>query len=283
MSEPIYEPKVRYTPGQPQPSSSGLLRTLLMLGCAVIFLCCFSIFGIGAGITALAATTEANEQTKTVTETLSIEDIENINLVVENEVGKVTVNGSRTAENIEVTLKMRATGVSESRAKEKLENLDYAVEFDDDEYIIKVENDSDESFFNFGDATVDVIITLPESINLSITNNVGKIDIRNVIIRDQLDLTVDVGEVRFEGQVGPQGEHRIEANVGDITVQVTRDSRFALDARTDVGEISTDLTLENKDENWETVSQHLTGLYGADDPEATLTIVSDVGAIEIRD
>lgn len=281
MTEQAFEPKVKYIPDEAQPRSGGFLRGCMIFGCAMVFLCCFSTFGIFAGFAAIGATVEANEQTKTENETLEIET-DDVNLVVENTVGDITIRGSRSIDEIEVELKMSATGLSKGRAKEKLDEIDYAVRRDGDRYIITVADNNNDGF-NWGETFVYMTITVPEELNVHVTGDVGNIDLSDLIIRDEMSVAVDVGEVKFEGQIGPEGDHSITTNVGKIKVEVTKDSHFKLDARTDVGEIKADLNLRNEDETQDVVSNGLSGNYGDDDPEATLTLVTDVGEIEISD
>ncbi len=282
MSE-VYEPKVKYVPSEPRPRNNSVFRGCMLLGCAVMFLCCFSIFGLSAGVAALGATVDANEQKVVKTERLAV-DSDDVNLVVENYVGNIKINGSRSADDIEVKLELKATGMTEDRAKERLDHITYEVERDGDTYRVLAEESDETGFWDkIGNSSVNITITVPEELNITVTNDVGGIDINNVIVRDQLDLTTDVGEVSFSGQIGPKGEHSITTSVGAIEVRVTRDSSFHLEASSDVGDVQTDLDLTNDRSNQEVVSQQVEGDYGSENPQATLTLVSDVGEIKIRD
>lgn len=282
MSE-VYEPKVKYVPSEPRPRNNSVFRGCMLLGCAVMFLCCFSVFGLSAGVAALGATVDANEQKVVKTERLAV-DSDDVNLVVENYVGNIKINGSRSADDIEVKLELKATGMTEDRAKERLDHITYEVERDGDTYRVLAEESDETGFWDkIGNSSVNITITVPEELNITVTNDVGGIDINNVIVRDQLDLTTDVGEVSFSGQIGPKGEHSITTSVGAIEVRVTRDSSFHLEASSDVGDVQTDLDLTNDRSNQEVVSQQVEGDYGSENPQATLTLVSDVGEIKIRD
>ncbi|MBZ0308886.1 MAG: hypothetical protein K8I82_22655, partial [Anaerolineae bacterium] len=282
MSE-VYEPKVKYVPSEPQSKNNTVFRGCMLLGCAVMFLCCFSVFGMGAGVAALGATIDANEQKVVKTERLAVES-DDVNLRIENAVGDIKINGSRSANDIEIELELKATGMTEERAKERLDNITYEVERDGDVYYIRVDEDKDTGFLNkIGNSHINITVTVPEILNVTVTNNVGDIDISNVVIDDKLDLTTDVGEVSFAGQIGPKGDHSITTSVGAIEVRVTRDSSFHLEASSDVGDVKTDLDLANDRSNQEVVSQQVEGDYGSDSPEATLTLVSEVGEIKIRD
>ncbi|MCL4879818.1 MAG: DUF4097 family beta strand repeat protein [Anaerolineae bacterium] len=278
----VYEPKVKYVPSEPKPRQSGFLRGCLLLGCAAMFLCCFSAFGLGAGVAALGATVDANEQKAVKNERLVINSDE-VNLVVENYVGKVKISGSRSAEDIQVTLELKATGMTEDRARTRLDSIRYEVERDGDTYRVWAREDENTGFWDkIGNSSVDMTINVPEELNITVTSNVGEIDINNVIIRDKLDVTTEVGGVKFSGQIGPEGDHSITTNVGAVKVRVTRDSSFRLDAKSNVGDVNADLDLNNEQNSQEVVSRQVSGDYG-NDPEATLTIISDVGEIEIRD
>lgn len=272
------------TPRQTNSGMSSSTRTfmigcfscfaLLICICCIVPMACFGIFAVGAAIA------ESNEVTENSTEILEVVGDDTVNLEVVNSVGETSIRGEPGVRQIEIDITKRATGLQQSAAQEAVDNLDVQVRRQGSRYIIEVNNDGDDGLFI--DPTVDLRITVPTEVNITATSDVGSITVRDIEIVSELELESSVGEIDFEGKIGPRGIHRVASDVGSIEIQVTNDSSFRLDASSDVGSVDVDLNLRNPNRNDDGVGGSVTGDYGQS-PDATLRVSTDVGSITLRD
>lgn len=250
---------------------------------AVVVMCCCGVptLVIGGGAF-LAGVANANEVSRRDTETLDIgEGI--VNLEVTNRVGETRIRGEEDLDEIEIEIVRRATGLTDSRAQNAFAQMTVEVRRDEDRYIIEVA-DYDDSLGFLEHRSIDLLITVPTHLNMTVTNNVGAMSVRDVEIVDALELINEVGSIEFTGKIGPEGTHRIKNNVGSVEVRVTGESSFRLDASANVGSVDSNLALRDEAATQEDVGNSLTGVYGENaDPAATLTITTDVGGIDLRD
>lgn len=267
----------------PTPPSNHSRRWLLSCGIALLmfvsFCCVLPILGFGTMV-AVAQIASSNEVTDQNTEVLEV-TTEQINLSVKNEIGEVIIRGG-DVEDIEVEITRQSSGISEDAARSSLDDLEIELERDDDEYKIEVDQ-NDGGFLGFArNASVDLRITVPTRLNLDVQSDVGSIDIRDVIILDELDLSNEVGSIRFDGQIGPTGDHEISSEVGSIELRIAEGSAFELEVETEVGSIDNQLELSNVERERENgPGETLQGVYGRES-NASLRISSEVGSIEIR-
>lgn len=260
-------------------------RNPIILGCgllvaAIALCCCLPVMVLGGGAVALTAISESNKVTETTEEVLPISDDGDVNLEVNNLVGSVNIQG-RNVDEIQVDIKKEARAISESQARERLDDIQVDVRRDGNRYIIDVTGNNDSGLFD--NLSVDLDITVPEDVNVVVNSDVGSIHLKDVRIVDNLDLSSDVGSIEFEGTISNPGTYQMYTSVGSIDVRVSNDSRFSVDARTNVGTIQNSLTLTDSDNTRDTVSSTLRGDYGGSNPQAILTLTSDVGSISLRD
>jgi hypothetical protein len=249
-----------------------------------IFACCSIPIMMMMG----AAVVSANEVTETSTETLSVDDVEGtINLEVTNPVGATSIVGDSDADEIEVEIVRRANAFTKADARSIVENITVDVRRDGNDFIVEVEHaDEHDGFMWFNSPSVDLRITVPQELNLTVENNVGGLTVRDVDIVDRMELTNNVGGIEFEGVIGPQGDYTITNNVGGISIEVSEDSSFELDVTANVGGIDMQLgdQWHESDYSKDSPGERYEGTYGdQDNPDATLTITTDVGGIEIHD
>ena len=290
MSQPNYQQAPYYATLVEQKSKSEKRNCLRwMVGCSLLIfvLCCVLPVGGLVTVAVLASISDSNKLTDRTTETLPIDDPENITLDVRNEVGETQIVADSDATEITVDIIRTATGLSEGAAKDNLAKLKAEVRQEGDRYIIDASGEVGGFLggLSFGENTVDLRITLPiEIATLLVETNVGTLTVEGVIITQKLDLTNDVGSIEFYGTM-TEGSHTIKSNVGAVQVTLSRNSSVEIDAKSDVGDITVDTDLlTNQDKRSVGAGQTLTGTYGTDDPAAgTLSITSDVGSIEIRE
>ena len=145
---------------------------------------------------------------------------------------------------------------------------------------------------------MDVRITVPERAALSVKMdvgsvtlagtqgdvdvkvNVGKVDVRDVMVPDSLSLQTDVADIYFEGALSQGARYDFSSDVGAVRLVLPADSRFAIDASSNVGSVRVDFDVVGTSSG-DLVGKTVQGVVngGADTP---VTIRSDVGAITVR-
>lgn len=260
---------------------SPLLRLMLFLIFGIPALCCGTTCLLMGGIGALSVIAESNGVRERSTEIIDLGDIDSVNLEVNNEVGEISIRGDHDATEIEIEIIKKAKSLSKDSAQDAVNEIDVQIKQEGDRYIISVEN-NDQSANPWNNRSVDLFITVPQRLNLQVANNVGTLKVDGVVIADALNLSTEVGEIDFTGQIGPEGNHTITTNVGTVTVKVTGDSRFRADFRTDVGEIDLSQNLQALQHSKDGPGNIVTGNWG-ESPQATLKIITHVGAVKLRD
>jgi DUF4097 and DUF4098 domain-containing protein YvlB len=217
-------------------------------------------------------------------------------LTVVNPVGKVTVRAG-DGDRIDVRATKTVRALTPGRAQELLTRIGIRAESAGNQARIRVDFPETRGFRT---ASVDLVITVPRRTQLDIEIRVGQIHVdgvegsmrlrsrvgdirlRNVVLPGDSEVETDVGEVRFTGRLPREGEVTFTTQVGEIRIELPEDSRFILDAKTDVGDIHSEFTLEEREsERAGAVGQTLRGRVGAD-PEVTLVLRAQTGDIEVR-
>jgi hypothetical protein len=273
-----------------QPRSRNNLPLIALVGCVVGFacLCCAVPLGLLSGVGIIATIFEGNEVSESSVETLAIEDPDNVNLVIDNPIGEVIINGEADTNEIRVEITRRASGLTEDRARNALDDLEVTVERSGNEYRIIV-NDPDEEFFeNLAGSSSDLNITVPNELNIDAESNVGAVRVRNVTTRDRMDIQSDVGQIEFEGVLSPGGRHTLQTDVGSIDVTVLPGSVFALEVETDTGDV--DIDFDHGDDTCPSGAEgpdiEIACEYAYEqgrDIEGRLSVQSSTGSIDIRD
>lgn len=217
-------------------------------------------------------------------ETLSLELVEGeVHLVVTNTVGSITILGDQGAEGVVVNVTKRGQSPDRDRATRYADNQQATIERNENTYTVRGSSREPMRYGMNESANLDLRIVVPPQVNITVTVEVGGIEIRRVEIQDALNLTAGVGSIMFDGVIGPHGTHAINTDVGSIDLFMQPESAFALDAATETGSLVVELDgLQNQAGG---VSASVRGVYhgaGVDDL-ATLTLRADVGSISILD
>jgi|GEM_PF-4461620 len=270
-----------YTNETPKPKRSA--RNPILIACGlfmgVIMMCCIlPVILIGGGLAvAGAALDEVNDE---YIETLDIDDEDNVTLDININVGAVEINGRGDTDEIRVSVYREATAFNTDRAQELLDSIAVNIYRDGDRYVIESNTADDNGFME--NSRVQLEIEVPETLNIVATSEVGAIDIDNVIIDNRLEVESNVGSFSFDGTIAGEGIYEIRANVGSVEMRFDDDSSFFIDVQTEVGAIDNGMDLQDVSMERNGPSNTLIGTYG-EDPESTLRIFSDVGAVELKD
>jgi hypothetical protein len=285
LDTPVYaedKPKRGIQSGMPpagkkvKPLTCGCIALIVAVS---VFCCAIPAAVFGAGVAA-SVVKDRNTVREERTEYLEVSREGQVNLVVENVVGETRIRGDEV-DQIEVEIELKSSAFTKERAQEALDNIEVNVRREGTRYLVTViDHNGDDHFL--GDRSVELLITVPRELNITATNDVGALSVKDVEIINELQLTNSVGEIVFEGKIEAEGIYRITNDVGSVQVKLDSGSRLRLDARADVGGIDSRVELAQERDRRDVTSQHLTGIFGDDEnPEATLTIITNVGGIEI--
>lgn len=217
-------------------------------------------------------------------------------LTVRNQVGEVNV---RTGPGNVVVVEARRQARAENTrvAQSLLDQITVNVSGSGNRAIVDV---SIPTSVGTRTASVRLDITVPAETDLEIRNdvgsmrvdgvtgimtlhaNVGDMVVRNVILTGPSRLTTDVGRLEFAGSLPEEGEVAMTTRVGELRLDLPRESEFRLDAQANIGDIRTDFELEEREAGREgVVGAELRGRVGAD-PGVSLVLRSNTGAIAIN-
>lgn len=260
-----------------------------LLGCfgVMVCICCALPMGGLVTVATLAAISERNAVVETDTQTLPLTSSDPITLVVDGNVGDVTIVGEAGVEEITVQITRKGKGLTKDQARAALDGIEVTVEQDGERSIVQVKGTEGSEGFNIlksGEA--DLRITVPTRLNVEAETNVGNIEVRNIETVNILKLQVDVGSIDFDGVLGPDGKHEMTVNVGDIDLHLQAGSGFQLDADIDVGDFHDKTRYGNFSTRGDGPSDHAEGRYSWEneaDGNATLTLTVDVGSIDLDD
>ena len=180
-------------------------------------------------------------------------------LEIRSQVGEITVvTGPEGLIQIEAEKKARAR--SSSRSEELRNAIQVRVDRQNGTARVVVDLPQTGPSEN---VSVDLHVRVPDRTSLDISNNVGEVsvqgvtgDIRvrnavgSVVLKDvdvtqEADVQTDTGDVEFSGRLPEsQGRVLLRSGVGGIQARVPADSRFALDAETNLGSIESSFVVD---------------------------------------
>jgi len=147
-----------------------------------------------------------------------------------------------------------------------------------------------------GSKWVDFDITVPRNADLELKNDAGSITVNGIAgqiscatdagtvkvtgawLRGNSKLKTDAGTINFSGALDPHGSYQMTTDAGTVSVTLPPGASFRLDAKTDVGSITSDFPLN--------IQRNFPGGKARCDvglpPYPTLKLRTDVGSINIR-
>jgi hypothetical protein len=128
------------------------------------------------------------------------------------------------------------------------------------------------------DGTGDITVTGTEG-KMSLTNGTGSINATQVKLTSNSQFQTSTGSVNFSGSIGG-GNHQFLSNTGSIEVKLPSNAGFHVDAKTNVGSISSDFpSVTVQQEN--VVGASASGNVGSA-PSAHITLTTDTGSIDLK-
>jgi hypothetical protein len=76
---------------------------------------------------------------------------------------------------------------------------------------------------------------------MSLHSNAGSITVRQSVLSGNSILQTNAGSVSFDGAIDPQGAYQFSTNTGSVHVMLPSNTAFHVDARTDIGSITTNM------------------------------------------
>lgn len=86
--------------------------------------------------------------------------------------------------------------------------------------------------------SVDVITVTGQ---MSLHTNAGSINVQQSTLTGSSSVQTNAGSVSFEGAIDPQGVYQLMTNTGSVHVVLPGNTAFHVDARTDIGSITTNV------------------------------------------
>ena len=241
---------------------------------------------------------EKEKATETGTETLNLPAGEGLSLTIHSGVGDVRIQGADDAETVTIDYTKIAYGETEEDAQTELAAMTLEIAQENGAITIDAIQRAQET----GNTNqVELVITAPRNLALAIDQGVGSVelhdltltgpvsadtgvgDIRLTSVNAQaaLDLTTGVGSISYEGALGAESRTTVKTSTGDITLRIPADQDGEIDARTEIGDITTSgLTLRESTHTKEIVTESLTATLGDGGPMFHLR--ADLGSISIK-
>ncbi len=214
-------------------------------------------------------------------------------IVVTNPVGDVEIRPS-TNGTFAVRVHKRVRGSwLEGRQKMKQVLRDMHVNVDTDNGRLNIHVQRPPAADSLRSASVDLLITVPQRIDIDVTEGVGdvhledvtsivhlgggvgSITLNNVTLEAGSTVEIETGDVHFSGYLPLQGTVKLATGVGSISLELPRESAFNLDASTGVGYVKVELPAETYD------SKGSLQLRVGNTPTTTLLVRTDTGSINI--
>ena len=115
---------------------------------------------------------------------------------------------------------------------------------------------------------------------MSLHTNAGSISVRHSTLDGNSTVQTNAGSVSFQGAIDPQGAYQFMTNTGSVHVILPSHSAFHVDARTDVGSITTNIPgLQVVRLSYMNSEAH--GDVG-EPPRGTITLRSNLGSIYLQ-
>jgi hypothetical protein len=115
---------------------------------------------------------------------------------------------------------------------------------------------------------------------MSLHTNAGSITVRQGTLGGSSNVQTNAGSVSFEGAIDPQGAYQFMTNTGSVHVVLHGNAAFHVDARTDVGSITTNIpSVVVTRLNYMNSEAH--GDVG-NPPRVTVTLRSNLGSINLQ-
>lgn len=273
----------------------------------VVFLalaCCCMAAAVGMGLTLRAGRQAAQTIDRfelgttpaTTTFSRSFDVDEPAQLAVDLDVGSLEIVAG-DGNTVQVDATVKAFGVSDAEAQEMLSNLQLtATQAGSRVEVVGRWNDAD--LFKGPTPQIDVRITVPQQTdfevdlgagtvevtdvdgNGDIKADVGQVTLRDLEIPETLTIESGVAEISYTGALNDGSAYRFTSDVGAIQLWLPEESRFAIDAASDLGAVVVEFDVVGQSTR-ELTGAKVDGVVGGVS-DTSLYLRSDVGAIYVR-
>lgn len=227
---------------RPRRSRRSAWACFVLLGCLIspCVCCVMALCTVGSGVGIVAAIFDSNKVTRTTTRTFDVEAGAALSLEIDNRVGSITVQPGSADDEVAVTYKMTAYGFTRDAAESNLDEIAVDIRHDENSrMVINVDPGSSEDSWFFRASSVNLTVSVPDEVYLTLENNVGNITIEDVTVR-ALNVRTNTGEVSFNGRLAETVEDSLtlETNVGSLDVTLPDDVYLVVEAEADVGNVN---------------------------------------------
>ena len=213
-------------------------------------------------------------------------------ILVNNDFGSIHVIGESQGTEVSVQAMQRNWILIGENAAPA--HIHYEQNNDDNSVLITVERSS--SGFSVTEVILSVMVPWNTDLNLatkagsidvatvtgqmSLHTNAGSIAVRQSTLTGNSTVQTNAGSVSFQGAIDPQGAYQFMTNTGSVHVVLPSHSAFHVDARTDVGSITTNIAgLQVVRLNYMNSEAH--GDVG-NPPRGTITLRSNLGSVYLQ-
>jgi hypothetical protein len=274
-----------------------IVLALILLSC-----CCFALLVAGLVITrGMRLGTDFVQSTvNEVTETSDSEFPVTgpVTLGIDVPVGDIEIRGGE-GNQVTVQVTKRAWGINQPAARDILNRMDVSVQQTSDTVQITA---SGPAWTGNPNRTrtpqVDLVITVPNQTSLKTKVGVGRLSVTG--LRGDADINADVGEVTLtdvvplsslrvqtrvasvtlDAPLAENAAYDMTSDVGRIALKLPKDSAFAIDARSDIGDMQVGFEVSGSSSREGFVGKEVVGEVGSS-PTTKLTLRSRVGDIRV--
>jgi len=242
-----------------------VVALLVMLACAVT---CVAV----AGLVAFRAGTDSVAVSERIVSGVQERVVREVGisspgtLEVRNRWGNVTIEANGTRDVIEVDARKEARSVFGQQGERLLQEVQVVVDGDGTRASVHV---TGLEGVRFGEVSVDLLITVPEEMDVIVLNEAGNILVKgtegsirvrneagnvrleDVTVTESIDVASSAGNVVFEGRLPELGtepvgwEVLLKTQAGNVEFSVPADSAFTLSAETEVGLVNSGFELQD--------------------------------------
>ncbi len=213
-------------------------------------------------------------------------------ILVNNDFGSIHVIGESQGNEVSVQAMQRNWILIGENAAPA--HIHFEQNNDDNSVLISVERQS--SGFSVTEVILSIMVPWNADLNLatkagsidvatvtgqmSLHTNAGSITVRQSTLSGNSTVQTNAGSVSFQGAIDPQGAYQFMTNTGSVHVVLPTHSAFHVDARTDVGSITTNIPgLQVIRLNYMNSEAH--GDVG-NPPRGTIMLRSNLGSIYLQ-
>ena len=211
-------------------------------------------------------------------------------IVVDNDFGRIHVRGAQQSNEVSIQATKRnwiLIGGESAPAR-----IHYEQNNDENSITVTVER------VGWSVTETDLDITVPWNANLKLTTKAGSIDVAGVssqmfaqsnagsitvrqsTLGGSSTLQTTAGSVHFDGAIDPHATCQFVSNTGSVHVILPPDAAYHIDARTDIGSITTNIPgLLVTRLNYMSSDAHCDV---GEPPRAMITLISNLGSISLQ-